>query len=163
MLWVIWNDDETDSGSPADRSNLRESDCVVRINGRNVSRSTAESVAKIIKYVCWANEMIERIPGVTDGESIVKFNRNSSFPSMKQNYTWNNNTAYLCRLEVHWVIYLISGFSEIVSTPPLSPWYITFTPMHFLAYDYIHDRLFDDLILDLISEFLIIMFQQASA
>ena len=81
---MIWNDDENDSGSPADRSNLRESDCVVRINGRNVSRSTAESVAKIIKYVCWVNEMIEEgIQGVSDGASIiVKFNLHRAYPSL---------------------------------------------------------------------------------
>lgn len=38
-----------DPGSPANTAGLKPDDCIVRIDGMNVSRSTAESVARNIK------------------------------------------------------------------------------------------------------------------
>ena len=38
-----------DEGSHAEHSGLQKGDNIVRINGQNVSRSTSDSVAKIIK------------------------------------------------------------------------------------------------------------------
>ena len=38
------------TGSPSDEAGLMNDDCIVRINGQNVSRSTAESVARIVRY-----------------------------------------------------------------------------------------------------------------
>ena len=39
------------SGSRADVAGLQLGDYIVRINGQNVSRSTANSVARIVRYV----------------------------------------------------------------------------------------------------------------
>ena len=36
--------------SPAAEAGLMMNDCIVRINGQNVSRSTAESVARLVRY-----------------------------------------------------------------------------------------------------------------
>ena len=38
-----------DPGSAAEAAGLKPDDCIVRIDGLNVSRSTADSVARIIK------------------------------------------------------------------------------------------------------------------
>ncbi len=38
-----------DPGSKSDLAGLRRQDCIVRIDGMNVSRSTSDSVARIIK------------------------------------------------------------------------------------------------------------------
>ena len=36
-------------GSQADEAGLQKDDCIVRIDGLNVSRSTSDSVAKLIR------------------------------------------------------------------------------------------------------------------
>jgi len=38
------------TGSHADIAGLKSGDYIVRINGQNISRSTANSVAKIVRY-----------------------------------------------------------------------------------------------------------------
>ena len=38
-----------DAGSPAAAAGLKKGDLIVSINGKNVSRSTNDSVAKIVK------------------------------------------------------------------------------------------------------------------
>lgn len=40
---------DVDRRTPAYSAGLRRGDCVVRVNGQNVSRSMAESVTKIIR------------------------------------------------------------------------------------------------------------------
>jgi len=44
-----------DPGTPAARAGLVAGDLVERINGRNVSRSSADSVATIVRLVCYAS------------------------------------------------------------------------------------------------------------
>ena len=39
-----------DKGSSAEVAGLKPGDCIVRIDGLNVSRSTCDSVARIIRY-----------------------------------------------------------------------------------------------------------------
>ncbi|XP_064616351.1 uncharacterized protein LOC135480446 [Liolophura sinensis] len=39
-----------DKASPAEEAGLKKGDCIVRVNGRNVSRSTADSVVKLVKH-----------------------------------------------------------------------------------------------------------------
>jgi len=39
------------AGSSAAQAGLRMNDCIIRLNGQNVSRSTADSVARIVRYL----------------------------------------------------------------------------------------------------------------
>lgn len=46
------------AGSAASDAGLKRYDCIVRINGQNVSRSTAESVARIVRWD-WTQELMQ--------------------------------------------------------------------------------------------------------